>query len=53
MPSRQSILANIPAVETNSNTEEVSDEIIQKDRWWIYAIILTIIGIAALVIALM
>jgi len=53
IPSRQSILANIPAVETNSNVEEVSDEIIQKDRWWIYAIILTIIGIAALVIALM
>jgi hypothetical protein len=53
IPSRQPILANIPAVETNSSVDEVSDEMIQKDRWWIYAIILTIIGIAALVIALM
>lgn len=46
-----SILDNIPAAETLATEAESSIENETKDKWWIYAIILTVIGLAALFIA--
>ncbi|WP_298302293.1 hypothetical protein [Hydrotalea sp.] len=46
-----SISDTIPAVENVTANEEVPAENETKDNWWIYAIILTVIGLVASLIA--
>ncbi|MDE3124436.1 MAG: hypothetical protein KGK14_02900 [Bacteroidota bacterium] len=47
-----SILDNLPAAQNSmATTEEVFVENEKRDNWWIYAILLTIIGLGALLLA--